>query len=595
MKQFEIGKTYALRVSLFNGEGKKSIGIEGYTVVKRSKCYAIFTKTDCYGVSDGNTKRTKILIDQELGDYANVSFMANDYLYAVDEISPDTIGIYDEADCPIKPHDALAQPEIVKFEAGQTYYEISYNKRVNGNPFYLILGHTVIKRTAATVKISSEIFTNDAKGEKPRHHKVLDVSNAVETHIRKISITDGVEVIAPHGSYFANFSTISANDVAVPEVLKQDFPEIFNTETATTTHAPDDTPETLYLDCEECFSDFAGDNSAPSQDIPDDRVAVYIPEHGKPHFPLVPYSDEFLAPQTLPHSRRKPRKHIRFEVGKTYSAFHDGKSLHIRIIKRMKKNATQTSQNIHLNVWGYDALTGGQIPNDGKIWWASLSNSPKDTVETTCITGGFIFRADTPDTENTPPADTATVPAPVRHEQDIIPRSPTQEISHAPAQFLSAASPLIHILSWRRSLVWLFIIFRVFLMTKSSNLNHDEAQNFHTPLGVHQLHLIETRGLKDNALHQAAASNINATLHASDCDTLAKALAHLSGSAVKKIGRQLGLLAPKEKGSGGYLGGLLAERFFAHRTIQADNHSQRECTVPHTYTDCKRQIVIIFD
>lgn len=357
MKQFEIGKTYALRVSLFNGEGKKSIGIEGYTVVKRSKCYATFTKTDCYSVSDGNTERTKIFVDQDLGHYANVSFMTNDYLYAMDEISPDTIGIYDEADCPIQPHDAPdenathSQPEIIKFIVGKTYVN-DFAQLTRGwgdaHPYtrHYITHFTIIARGNKYVTVRAETGCNKGKISK----RTLHVSD------------DNVEFITPEGTYGArrrNFMFANAQTVE----LKIPAPTEIAPETVTTTHAPDDTPETLYLDCEECFSDFAGDNSAPLQDIPDDRVAV----HGKPQFPLVPYFDEFLAPQTLPHSRRKPRKHIRFEVSKTYSAFHDGKSLHIRIIKRMKKNATQTSQNIHLNVWGYDALTGGQIPNDGKI------------------------------------------------------------------------------------------------------------------------------------------------------------------------------------------------------------------------------------
>ena len=40
----------------------------------------------------------------------------------------------------------------------------------------------------------------------------------------------------------------------------------------TTTLAPDDEPEALYLDAEDLFSDHAGDNSAPLQDIPDDTL-----------------------------------------------------------------------------------------------------------------------------------------------------------------------------------------------------------------------------------------------------------------------------------------------------------------------------------
>ena len=301
------------------------------------------------------------------------------------------------------------------------------------------------------------------------------------------------------------------------------------------------------------------------------------------------------AHQPSPRQRKKPRKHIRFEVGNTYSASNDGKSMHIRIIRRMKKQAGHDSQNIQVNTWGYDALTGGQIPNDGKIWWCSLSNSNKDTVETIDISGGFIFRADRPDQENTTHDDSATAPAPV-FEPEIAPapapvpdHEPATVNGYAPAQFLTAASPLNHIVAWRRSLLWLFAIFWVFCLHKSHNFNRNEAQNFHRPLGIHELRLTETRGLQGEALHLAVASNIQATLHASDRQTLADGLSHLSGQAVKKIGRQLGLLSPKEKGSGGSLGGLLAERLFLHMT------NPQDCSKPKTYTDCKRQIVMILD
>ncbi|MBQ3447313.1 MAG: hypothetical protein IJG37_06705, partial [Synergistaceae bacterium] len=114
------------------------------------------------------------------------------------------------------------------------------------------------------------------------------------------------------------------------------------------------------------------------------------------------------------------------------------------------------------------------------------------------------------------------------------------------------------------------------------------AADFHSPLGSHELRLTETRGLEGNALRDARYYNAAAVLHAPDRDSLTEGLAALSAPAVKNIGRNLGLLSPKEKGSGGYLGGLLADRLFAHRTTQSGNQ-------PRTYTDCKRQIVIIFD
>ena len=159
-------------------------------------------------------------------------------------------------------------------------------------------------------------------------------------------------------------------------------------------------------------------------------------------------------------------------------------------------------------------------------------------------------------------------------------------IDHTPAPFFSSTSPLIHSAAWRRTLFWLFAILWVFCLR---NLNRNKAQNFHRPLGNHELRLTETRGLKGRELHEAIASNIQATLHSDSQDSLAKGLANLSASAVKKIGRQLGLLTPKEKGSGGTLGGVLADRLFAHRT------NPQDCSKPKTYTDCKRQIVIIFD
>ena len=136
------------------------------------------------------------------------------------------------------------------------------------------------------------------------------------------------------------------------------------------------------------------------------------------------------------------------------------------------------------------------------------------------------------------------------------------------------------------AIIWVFCL---------RNLNRNEAENFHRPLDSHELRLTETRGLKGEALHQAVVQNVYATLHAPDQNTLANCLANLSASAVKKIGRQLGLLSPKEKGSGCSLGGLLSDRLFAHRTTLTDKSSTQERTQLNTYTDCKRQIVIIFD
>ena len=170
--------------------------------------------------------------------------------------------------------------------------------------------------------------------------------------------------------------------------------------------------------------------------------------------------------------------------------------------------------------------------------------------------------------------------------------APATVIDHTPAPFFSSTSPLIHSAAWRRTLFWLFAILWVFCLR---NLNRNKAQNFHRPLGNHELRLTETRGLKGRELHEAIASNIQATLHSDSQDSLAKGLANLSASAVKKIGRQLGLLTPKEKGSGSFLGGLLADRLFAHKTTQADISSQEQRALLNTYTNCKRQIVIIFD
>ena len=143
---------------------------------------------------------------------------------------------------------------------------------------------------------------------------------------------------------------------------------------------------------------------------------------------------------------------------------------------------------------------------------------------------------------------------------------------------------------------WLFLIIRLFCICKSDNLKRNEAQNFHRPLGNHELRLTETRGLKGRELHEATSCNAETVLHwHSDREKLISSLECLSTGAIKRIGKCLGLLAPSEKGSPHSLAETLAVRFIGHRKTIALLSRAKGLIRPNTYTDCKRQIVIIFD
>lgn len=103
-----------------------------------------------------------------------------------------------------------------------------------------------------------------------------------------------------------------------------------------------------------------------------------------------------------------------------------------------------------------------------------------------------------------------------------------------------------------------------------------------------ELTLLDTKGLSHNALHEATCYNADATLHAPDRETLTQKLATLSAGAIKRIGKCLGLIASNEKGNSQSLADSLSDRLFAHMT-------QANSKKPQTYTDHKGQICIIFD
>ena len=371
-------------------------------------------------------------------------------------------------------------------------------------------------------------------------------------------------------------------------------------ETTTPAHAPDDEPAALYLDAEDLFSDHAGDNSAPLQDIPLD-VPEIMPD----------FSHDTPAENTT-------RRVLKFVVGVKYIIYDEIKGDKYTALITARTEDTVSYKCLEKNtaiitapVFMECAFPDEWFNAEGLGFCCAANDIPEcpnlDEILAAIHAKNLHEPAPVIEPEISLPETATTLHAQSYHEpitinaefRDITPPLPAQPdsthtpvIDHAPAHFITAASTLIHSVAWRRSLLWGFAILWVFCLR---NLNRNEAQNFHRPLPSHKLILTETRGLQGEALHLAVADNSMATLNAPDRDSLADGLAHLSGQAVKKIGRLLGLLTPMEKGSGGFLGGVLADRLFAHKTTQADISSQVQRAQLNTYTDCKRQIVIIFD
>ena len=215
MIQFEVGKTY------------ETIHTDTSIIIcARSKHFVTF-KVIRPGAPD-RTLRKKIsvclLTNKESWEYirtnglchvwCNAQDLADSQPEASQHEKPQTCSIPDTTN--ITPADDTqedtqnAQPEIVKFVVGKTYYETRVNHILNGKHCFLVCAYTVIKRTSATVTISETSINQYC-------------ATVQKTSRRKIRVIDGVEHITPHGSYFPGHTILPANAPTVkPNFLLTD-------------------------------------------------------------------------------------------------------------------------------------------------------------------------------------------------------------------------------------------------------------------------------------------------------------------------------------------------------------------------------------